>query len=119
MVREVMPRMGTLFEEHDPERYAGFSCDGCHGEDPAARSFAMPNAGIMALHPTGSPEQQAMVRDKREMVVFMFQRVIPTMQTLLGEAPYDETTREGFSCFACHPRGGADTAALELPLVRM
>ncbi len=115
MVTEVMPRMSALFEEHDAERYAGFSCDGCHGEDAQARHFEMPNAGIMALHPTGSPEQQAMIRDNREMVVFMFQRVIPTMQTLLGEQPYDETTREGFSCFACHPRGGATEASLELP----
>ena len=57
--------------------------------------------------PTGTPEQQQMVQDHPDMVRFMFTKVLPTMQTLLGAQPYDDTTQTGFSCYACHPSAGA------------
>jgi hypothetical protein len=77
------------------------------------RNFAMPNPAIMPLHPTGTPEQLQMVEEQREMVTFMFQRVMPRMQELLGAEPYDATTGGGFSCYACHTRAG-DDASVEL-----
>lgn len=104
MVAEVLPRMAPLFEEYDAQRFADFDCAGCHGDDAAARNWAMPNPNIMALHPTGSPEQLRMVEEQRPMVTFMFQKVLPTMQTLLGAEAYDAETGTGFSCYACHPR---------------
>jgi cytochrome c553 len=106
MVAEVLPRMAPMFEEYDSQRFADFDCAGCHGADAAARNWAMPNPNILALHPTGSPEQQQMVQDHPEMVRFMFNRVVPAMQTLLGAEAYDAETGTGFSCYACHPRGG-------------
>lgn len=99
----VLPAVGAWFEQYDPERFAGFSCDGCHGPDMVARKFAMPNPSIMALHPTGTEEQKQMVRDHPEMVKFMFNKVLPATRTLLGAAPYDAETQQGFSCYACHP----------------
>ena len=111
MAQEVMPRLGPMFEQYDPERYAGFTCQGCHGASAQERGFEMPNPDIMALHPTGTPEQQQMVQDHPEMVRFMFTKVLPTMQTLLGASPYDEATQTGFSCYACHPSAGGEVAA--------
>jgi len=113
MSEAVMPRMAELFEEYDSERFAGFSCDGCHGEDMRSREFAMPNPGILALSATGTPEQQQMVQEHPEMVRFMFNRVLPTMQQLLGAPDYDEATGDGFTCFACHTRAGSSETAVE------
>jgi hypothetical protein len=111
MAREVLPRMAERFEEYDRERFSDFACQTCHGDDMVERGYEMPNPGILALHPTGSPEQQQMVTDHPEMVTFMYSHVRPLMQTLLGEPAYDEETGEGFSCFFCHPRG--DTPDVE------
>ncbi len=111
MTVEVMPRIGPMFEEHDPERFAGFGCAGCHGEDPQARNYEMPNPDIYTLYASGSQEQIDMVNEMRPMVNFMFRDVVPTMRTLMGAEEYDDETGEGFGCFACHPNGGEGTPA--------
>lgn len=103
MGREVIPVMTELFKEYDPGEFSGFSCDTCHGDDMDERRFAMPSPSLPALHPTGSAEQQQMVEEHPEMVRFMFNQVLPSMQRLLGAEPFDPETRTGFSCFACHP----------------
>jgi cytochrome c553 len=106
MMEEVLPRMTTLFQAHDGTRYASMSCSTCHGDDARARGFRMPSSSLPALYPTGTPEQQQMVREYPEMVRFMFGRVMPATQTLLGAAPYDPEAGTGLSCFTCHPRAG-------------
>lgn len=106
MVSEVLPRMSELFAEYDGARYAGFGCASCHGRDARAHGFAMPSPALPALFPTGTPEQHQMVRDYPDGVRFMFNRVLPTMQTLLGAPDFDAATGEGFSCYACHPHAG-------------
>lgn len=111
MVDEVMPSMAPLFEGHDPERYAGFSCAGCHGETGPERGYAMPNPDLFTLYATGSQEQLDMVTNQRPMVNFMFQEVVPAMKELLGAADFDAETGEGFSCYFCHPNGGEGTPA--------
>ncbi len=113
MASDVLPRMGPIFEQQDAERFGGFTCTNCHGDDAQARNFAMPNPNIMALYPTGTQEQQRMIQEQRPMVMFMFSQVLPAMQELLGAQPYDEATQTGFSCYACHPNGGAGTPAEE------
>ena len=110
MVAEVLPRMGARFMAYDADRYADFSCATCHGPTAHDRDFAMPSLALPALPSTGSAEQHAMVREYEAMCRFMFSEVVPTMQTLLGAAPYDEATGEGFSCFSCHPRAGDEGA---------
>lgn len=105
MGREVLPVMTELFKSYDPGEFSGFFCDTCHGDDPADRNYAMPSPSLPTLYPTGSPEQEQAVRDHPEMVRFMFNRITPTMQRLLGAPEFDATTGEGFTCFACHPRG--------------
>ncbi|HJK94835.1 MAG TPA: hypothetical protein RMH85_13450 [Polyangiaceae bacterium LLY-WYZ-15_(1-7)] len=100
---EVLPYMRALFQEYDAERYADFGCATCHGADMNARGFAMPNQDILALHPSGSPEQRQMVEAHPEMVRFMFNHVLPAMRDMIGAEPYDAETGEGFSCYTCHP----------------
>jgi len=106
MMEEVLPRMSALFADYDAERYAGFGCASCHGPDARANGFAMPSPSLPALHPTGTPEQRQMAREYPEGVRFMFNRVLPTMQALVGAPDYDEASGEGFSCFSCHPHAG-------------
>lgn len=106
MAQEVLPRMSELFQAQGPERYADFSCATCHGPSPQDRGFEMPSPALPALYPTGTPEQQQMVQQYEAQCRFMFSRVLPTMQALLGAPDYDEATQEGFSCYSCHPHAG-------------
>ena len=118
MDQEVRPRMATMFQEFDSERYAEFTCATCHGEGASEHGFAMPSNSLPALHATGTPEQQQMVSQYNSMIRFMFQRVLPTMQTLVGGAEYDEETQEGFSCYSCHPHAGDEGStplSLDMP----
>lgn len=110
MNEHVVPVMEAHFKRHDPERYAAFSCETCHGQDMVARNFKMPNPSLLALHPTGSDEQHKMVETYPEMVKLMFNHVLPDMQASLGVEAYDTATKTGFSCYACHP---AAESALE------
>ena len=103
MAREVLPRMTDLFAAYDPARYDAFTCATCHGEGAREREYAMPNPALLPLHPTGSEGQHQTVRDHPDGVRFMYNRVMPTMQALLGAPEYDASTGEGFSCYACHP----------------
>lgn len=109
MATAVMPQMKSLFQAFDPLRYEDFSCETCHGPDPAGSNFEMPSAHILKLHPTGSPEQEAMVESQREMVTFMYQKVVPTMTELLDAEPWSDETKSGFGCFGCHTRADSDT----------
>ena len=112
MASEVMPRMGERFAEFDGERYADFSCATCHGPNAREEGFEMPSNSLPALPATGTDEQHAMVAQYGDMVRFMFQNVLPTMQTLLAAPDYDEETHEGFSCYACPPRAGDEGSTL-------
>lgn len=102
MSRAVLPRMSDLFASYDAERYADFDCATCHGPDGRERGYAMPSPSILRLYPTGSEGQHQTVRDYPEGVRFMYGRVMPAAQALLGAEPFDEATGEGFTCFACH-----------------
>lgn len=112
MMAEVQPRMGALFREYDADAYASTGCASCHGADAAQHGFHMPSNALPALPATGTPEQRQMVRQYPQMVRFMFQRVLPTMQALVGAPPYDEATGEGFSCYSCHPHAGDEGSTL-------
>ncbi|GAB4213679.1 MAG: hypothetical protein OHK0013_37750 [Sandaracinaceae bacterium] len=108
MRRHVVPVMADLFVSHDPDRYASFGCPTCHGPDAASHGYAMPNPSLPVLYPTGTVGQMQTVDRYPEGVRFMFNRVTPAMRELLGAPDYDETTRTGFTCFACHPSAAPD-----------
>lgn len=102
MANVVMPRMRTLFQEHDPEEFASFTCATCHGENAREVGFHMPNG----LHPLNPAEIPAMFTSNdehtRETAQFMAGPVVQTMAELLGTSPYDPQTHQGFGCMGCH-----------------
>ena len=104
MADSVVGTMAELFEQYDNKRYSGFGCDACHGKNMRETNFAMPSSELPALYATGTEQQKQMVRDKPEMVRFMFNKVLPNMQKLLGAEPWDDESKTGFSCFNCHPK---------------
>ncbi len=108
MVQHVLPAATELFSSWRPEEYADFGCETCHGADAASRDWALPNPGIITLYPTGTVGQQEVLHQYTEASTFMFSRLVPATQTLLGAADYDPATHQGFSCFTCHPSAAAD-----------
>ncbi len=105
---KVLPVMVDLFTAYDPNEFADFGCETCHGADAQSRAFDMPSPHLPLLYPTGTPEQHRMVQEHPNMVRFMFSKVVPTMQTLLGIEGYSEATHTGFSCYYCHPRAESE-----------
>ena len=104
MKEKIMPKMTALFQEFDGERYGEFTCASCHGADAADVGFKMPN-GLAPLNPEGIAP---MFESEEPMAVFMTQKVWPEMTNLLGAAPYNPETHEGFSCLNCHATKQAD-----------
>jgi len=105
MEAEVLPHMRPLFQAYDPAFFAQVDCTTCHGIDAEEQRFKMPNEDILALYPTGHPKQEELVRRQPKMLRFMFGTVVPEMTALLNAPAYDPETKQGFSCFSCHPRG--------------
>lgn len=98
MAEVVMPEMRQLFQEHDAEEFADFSCRTCHGENAREVGFHMPNG----LHPLSHDQIMATFASDHPGAVFMTQRVWPRMAELLGEPLYNPETQQGFSCLNCH-----------------
>ena len=109
MATVVMPEMQTMFQEHDAEEFADFSCATCHGANAQEVSFRMPN-GLAPLHGADIP---AMFGSQDPMHVFMTQRVWPRMGQLLGEELYNPETHQGFACMNCHANADAPVASAE------
>ena len=90
----VLPDMQVLFQEHDADAYADFSCGTCHGPDLGGGTYAMPAAAEMS------------VRDQvpsSDLYVFMYETVMPEMANKLGYEAYDSSAGTGdFSCYDCH-----------------
>jgi hypothetical protein len=108
MVQHVLPRTRELFTSWNAERFDDLSCGTCHGEGARERNFAMPNTSLITLYPTGTIGQQEVLAQYTEACTFMYSRLVPSMQTMLGASEYDAATHTGFSCFSCHPRAGDD-----------
>lgn len=96
MIGKVLPIMHELFARHDAQRYDGFSCETCHGNNMREVHFEMPVATIFRLPEPGSPGWSAMEATQGEAVRFMRDEVTPTMGTLLG--------MDDYTCFHCHTR---------------
>lgn len=109
MVQHVLPRAGELFTSWDAARYGeSFSCTTCHGQDAQARAFAMPNPALPVLYPTGTVGQEQVLAQYTEACTFMYSRLVPSMQTMLGAETFDPATGRGFTCFSCHPHAAED-----------
>jgi hypothetical protein len=97
----VYPKMKEMFQAHDPESYAEFTCATCHGDDMEAVNYEMPNT-LIGL-PADNPVEDSMGYAP-ETAKFMVEKVVPTMAELLDHKPFDPATGEGFDCFECHQK---------------
>ena len=103
MKNAVMPKMGAMFHDFDPKKYADAKCGLCHGPGAKEGKFKMPNPGLPKL--TATPEGFKKLQETRPQVFeFMAKQVEPTMAALLGEQPFDMKTQKGFGCFGCHTK---------------
>jgi hypothetical protein len=96
----VFPKMKAVFTEFDAERFSGFACQTCHGEDMEMIEFKMPNK-LYALSRTDTLKSASEYDAK--ITEFMASSVLPKMADLLDMQPYDRATKSGFGCFGCHP----------------
>jgi hypothetical protein len=98
---QVFPKMKGVFTEFDADRFSGFACQTCHGDDMEMVDFKMPTNKLYAL-----PRKDVLksARDYDAKVTdFMLGTVMPKMAELLDMPPYDSETKSGFGCFGCHP----------------
>ena len=105
MAEVVVPRMNELFAEAAADGAdvpSSVQCATCHGEDAQEVGFQMPNT----LHPLNPAEIPAMFESEdpgvQAVAQFMAGPVEHTMAELIGQAPYDPETGEGFGCMGCH-----------------
>jgi len=100
MKNEVLPRMRDAFQQFDPVTYAKFTCKSCHGPDPLAHKYKMPNPDLPVLDfkaiETG--------KQKPKLAEFMMKTVKPTMAAILKKPVQTKDTPDGFGCLSCHTK---------------
>jgi hypothetical protein len=110
MKSAVMPKMKTVFQTFDGDKFAKFTCETCHGKNAADRKYKMPSPDI---HPLPSTPEAFQAKLKTEptwpkFTKFMSQDVEPAMGTLLAVAVFDpkKPVEGALSCKACHKLEG-------------
>ncbi|MEO8177761.1 MAG: hypothetical protein ABI895_02905 [Deltaproteobacteria bacterium] len=98
---QVFPKMKGVFTEFDADRFSGFACQTCHGDDMEMVDFKMPTKKLYGL-PRKDVLKSAREYDAK-VTDFMLGTVMPKMAELLDMQPYDSETKSGFGCFGCHP----------------
>jgi len=96
MKQKVVPTMKPLFQNHDPEGFAGFGCPTCHGESAKQGQYVMPNPKLPKL------DMSHLDKFKKEDVEWMKTQILPTMAGLIGEPVQSPDNPKGFHCFECH-----------------
>jgi hypothetical protein len=98
MKKEVVPAMKPIFLAFDKKEFANFGCKTCHGKDPKASKYKMPNPDLEKL------DFAALKAGKQhpKTAKWMAEVVKPKMAALLKEAEMTETNPKGFGCLHCH-----------------
>jgi hypothetical protein len=115
MVQVVDLKMRKLFLDFDRHRYPRMSCSPCHRRGATPGDYRMPNPDLLldaACSPAlaqfepdfSVPRQHHHLAKMSAMDDFMVKRVTPEMAYLLGQVPFDNKTRTGYSCFGCHTK---------------
>jgi hypothetical protein len=92
----IRPRMAQVFQEHDAAKYADFGCRTCHGPNDDDPHAVLP---VLTLSNGG---YKKLLDEKTAKMLFMREKVTPTMVAAMGEPPFDMATRKGFGCSGCH-----------------
>jgi hypothetical protein len=103
MKETVFPKMKGEFAAFDAKDFAGMKCVTCHGDGAKDHTFKMPNPKLPGLPATEDGFKQLQAKHP-EIMKFMMEKVVPDMAVMLGEAPYNPATHQGFGCFRCHPK---------------
>jgi hypothetical protein len=99
MKNVVFPKMQAEFVAMD-KKYADMTCETCHGDGVADKTFKMPNPKLPKLN---FKDGLAEWKEKApEMLKFMGEKVKPDMAALVGEQPMSESNPKGFGCLECH-----------------
>jgi hypothetical protein len=90
--------MKEAFQKFDPKQYEKFGCKTCHGKDPKATKYKMPNPELPKL------DWAALDAGKQEpkTAEFMAKVVKPQMAKILGEKEMSKDNPKGFACLDCH-----------------
>jgi len=96
MKQVVVPTMATLFQGHDPEKFADFGCKTCHSEAADRGHFHMPNDKLTKL------KLADLSQFDQHDVDFMTNEVKPMMAKLLKEPLHSPEEPHGFGCLHCH-----------------
>ena len=96
MKQKVMPTMKPIFQDHNPTKFAKFTCKTCHGDGAASGHFDMPNPQLPKLDFKNTSKY-----DKGDLE-WMEKQVKPTMAKLVQMPEYTEQNPKGFGCLACH-----------------
>ncbi len=100
MKKKVVPAMKEEFQKFDAKQFANFGCKTCHGKDPKATKFKMPNPELPKLDFAALEAG----KQKPKMAEFMGKVVKPMMAKILGEKEFDpkDPKAGGFGCLECH-----------------
>jgi hypothetical protein len=100
MKKKVVPAMKIEFQKFDAKTFANFGCKTCHGKDPKATKFKMPNPELPKLDFAALQAG----KQKPKMAEFMGKVVKPEMAKILGEKEFDgkDPKAGGFGCLECH-----------------
>jgi hypothetical protein len=102
MTFTVLPNLGRLFQHQRGTPYPDLTCASCHGADAEKVAYRMPN-GLAALDPLHLPDPASADAKEARMAKFMIEEVTPKAAAMIGVEPGDPRTKQGFTCFNCHP----------------
>ena len=99
----VLPKMKDEFVAFNAHAYGDMNCATCHGDSAKDGTFKMPNPKLPKL-PADEAGFKALMKKKPDATKFMSSKVVPAMAEMVGEAPYNPETKQGFGCFECHTK---------------
>jgi len=103
MKKTVMPEMKTVFQTFDAKHYEKFNCKTCHGKDPKASKFKMPNPELPKLD-FAALKSGKVKPDVMKVAKFMGEEVTPKMAELMHMKKFDPAAPapDQFGCLNCH-----------------
>jgi hypothetical protein len=106
----VTPKMKTVFQAFDGDKFKTFNCETCHGKGAADRKYKMPGSDVHPLPNTAEAFEAKMKSEPSwpKWTKFMSQEVEPAMGTLLDVPVFNpkKPVEGAFGCNKCHKLEG-------------